>query len=70
MDHAILSADFCPAQYQPAGVFLQGHWKCGRSGTTASLDALNKYFGIAQMPIAGSTYWNNVHGLYADEAPL
>jgi multimeric flavodoxin WrbA len=40
-----------------------------RGGTTASLDALNKYFGIAQMPIAGSTYWNQVHGLYADEAP-
>ena len=40
-----------------------------RGGTTAALDALNKYFGIAQMPIAGSTYWNNVHGLYADEAP-
>ena len=40
-----------------------------RGGTTASLDALNKYFGIAQMPIAGSTYWNNVHGLFADEAP-
>ena len=39
------------------------------AGST-SLDALNKYFGIAQMPIAGSTYWNNVHGLYADEAPL
>lgn len=27
-----------------------------RGGTTAALDALNKYFGIAQMPIAGSTY--------------
>ncbi|MGI6212879.1 MAG: flavodoxin family protein [Anaerovoracaceae bacterium] len=40
-----------------------------RGGTTAALDALNKYFGIAQMPIAGSTYWNNVHGLVADEAP-
>lgn len=40
-----------------------------RGGTTAALDALNKYFGIAQMPVAGSTYWNNVHGLYADEAP-
>ena len=39
-----------------------------RGGTTACLDALNKYFGIAQMPIAGSTYWNNVHGLYAEEA--
>ncbi len=33
-----------------------------RGGTTAALDAINKYFGISQMPIAGSTYWNNVHG--------
>lgn len=41
-----------------------------RGGTTAALDALNKYFGIAQMPIAGSTYWNMVHGLYAEDAPL
>ena len=40
-----------------------------RGGTTAALDALNKYFGIAQMPVAGSTYWNMVHGLYAEEAP-
>ncbi len=39
-----------------------------RGGTTAALDALNKYFGISQMPIAGSTYWNNVHGLIAEEA--
>lgn len=41
-----------------------------RGGTTAALDALNKYFGISQMPVAGSTYWNNVHGLFADEAHL
>lgn len=40
-----------------------------RGGTTATLDALNKYFGIAQMPVAGSTYWNMVHGLYAEKAP-
>ena len=33
-----------------------------RGGTTASLDALNKYFGISQMPVAGSTYWNLAHG--------
>lgn len=39
-----------------------------RGGTTASLDALNKYFGISQMPVAGSTYWNIVHGLHAEEA--
>ena len=36
---------------------------------TAALDALNKYFGIAQMPTAGSTYWNMVHGLTAEDAP-
>lgn len=39
-----------------------------RGGTTAALDGLNKYFGIAQMPVVGSTYWNMVHGLYAEEA--
>ena len=41
-----------------------------RGGTTAALDALNKYFGISQMPIAGSTYWNNVHGHNAADAEL
>lgn len=40
-----------------------------RGGTTAALDALNKYFGISQMPIAGSTYWNMVHGQFAEDAP-
>ncbi len=38
-----------------------------RSGTTASFDCLNKYFGISQMPVAGSTYWNNVHGAVPGE---
>ena len=33
-----------------------------RAGTTATFDELNKYFTIASMPIASSTYWNNVHG--------
>ena len=39
-----------------------------RGGTTASFDVLNKYFGISQMPIAGSTYWNISHGLVAEDA--
>ena len=39
-----------------------------RGGTTASFDCLNKYFGISQMPVAGSTYWNNVHGPVPGEA--
>lgn len=33
-----------------------------RAGTTASLDVLNKYFTICQMPVVSSTYWNMVHG--------
>ena len=39
-----------------------------RGGTTASFDAMNKYFGICQMPVAGSTYWNQVHGAVPGEA--
>lgn len=38
-----------------------------RAGTTASLDVLNKYFTIAQMPVVSSTYWNMVHGNTTEE---
>ncbi len=33
-----------------------------RAGTTAAFDVLNKYFGITQMPVISSTYWNVAHG--------
>lgn len=33
-----------------------------RAGTTATLDQLNKYFGITEMPIISGRYWNMVHG--------
>ncbi|MBR5801042.1 MAG: flavodoxin family protein [Lachnospiraceae bacterium] len=33
-----------------------------RAGTTVTLDDLNKYFTIRQMPVVSSTYWNMVHG--------
>lgn len=39
-----------------------------RGGTSASLDVLNKYFGISQMPTVGSTYWNMVHGTNGEDA--
>ncbi len=39
-----------------------------RGGTSTAYDVINKYFGIAQMPIVSSTYWNNVHGLTAEDA--
>ena len=38
-----------------------------RAGTTATLDRLNKYFALAEMPIASSRYWNMVHGRDAGE---
>ena len=39
-----------------------------RGGNTASFDVLNKYFSISGMPIASSTYWNQVHGFTAEDA--
>ena len=40
---------------------------CRRGGSTASFDALNKYFTISSMPVASSTYWNQVHGFTAED---
>ena len=40
---------------------------CRRGGNTASFDVLNKYFTISSMPVASSTYWNQVHGFSADD---
>ena len=38
-----------------------------RSGTTAALDQLNKYFAITEMPMISGRYWNMVHGATPDE---
>ncbi len=35
---------------------------CRRGGATATIDEVNKYFGISNMPIVSSQYWNMVHG--------
>ena len=39
-----------------------------RGGLTATWDELNKYFGIAGMPIASGQYWNGVHGAAPGQA--
>lgn len=36
-----------------------------RAGSTSAFDEINKYFTITSMPIASSTYWNEVHGFTA-----
>lgn len=38
-----------------------------RAGTTATIDQLNKYFQITQMPVISGRYWNMVHGATPEE---
>lgn len=45
-------------RYKPAAAVISAR----RAGTTATYDQLNKYFGISEMPIISSRYWNMVHG--------
>lgn len=35
---------------------------CRRGGASAAFDRLNKYFTISNMHVAGSQYWNQIHG--------
>lgn len=39
-----------------------------RGGSSSSFDCMNKYFGISEMPVPGSTYWNIVFGRTPGEA--
>lgn len=58
----VFYADFCGGGnrflLKPAAVVTSAR----RAGTTATWDQLNKYFGLMQMPIITSRYWNMVHG--------
>lgn len=38
-----------------------------RAGSTSAMDEIIKYFTISSMPIASSTYWNEVHGFTAED---
>lgn len=38
-----------------------------RAGLTSAYDQLNKYFGLHEMPIISSRYWNLVYGTNAEE---
>ena len=50
---------FCPyLAHKPAAAITSAR----RGGTSATIDAINKYFTIRQMPVVSSTYWNMVHG--------
>lgn len=49
--------------FKPASTVISAR----RAGTTSTYDQLNKYFGINQMPIISSRYWNMVHGSTPDD---
>lgn len=38
-----------------------------RGGSTSVFDEINKYFTICGMPVASSTYWNEVHGFTPED---
>lgn len=62
LDRLFYSASFSKHMKVGAAVV-----SCRRGGNTASFDVLNKYFTISGMPVASSTYWNQVHGFSAED---
>lgn len=58
----VFYADFCGGRnsfyLKPAAAIMSAR----RAGTTATWDQMNKYFGLMEMPIVTSRYWNMVHG--------
>lgn len=57
MDRAFYAGSYAFA-YKPAAAIVSAR----RAGTTASVDVINKYFTINNMPVVSSNYWNMVHG--------
>lgn len=49
--------------YKPGAAVVSAR----RSGTTAALDVLNKYFTMNKMPVVSSHYWNEIYGRTPEE---
>lgn len=62
LDRAFYSSK-CAFSHKPGASVVVAR----RAGTSASFDAMNKYFGISEMPVVGSSYWNVAHGARAGE---
>lgn len=58
---------FYSSRGRMAGKLAASVVSCRRGGASAAFDRLNKYFGISNMHIVGSQYWNQVHGNSPDE---
>lgn len=59
---AFLDRLFYSSRGRMTGKLAASVVSCRRGGATAAFDRLNKYFGISNMHVVGSQYWNQVHG--------
>ena len=64
---SVLDRAFYAGGYALAGKPGASVVSARRGGTAASFDVINKYFGITQMPVVSSSYWNMVYGKTPDE---
>lgn len=64
---AFLDRLFYCSESRMAGKLGAAVVSCRRGGASAAFDCLNKYFGISNMHIVGSQYWNQVHGFTPDD---
>lgn len=64
---AFLDRLFYCSKGRMAGKLAASVVSCRRGGASAAFDRLNKYFGISNMHIVGSQYWNQVHGNSPDQ---
>lgn len=65
---ALLDRLFYSAGGKMAGKVGAAVVSCRRGGASAAYDQLHKYFGISNMIVATSQYWNQIHGNTAEEA--
>jgi len=64
---AFLDRLFYCSEDRMAGKLAASVVSCRRGGASAAFDRLNKYFGISNMHVVGSQYWNQVHGFTPDD---
>lgn len=64
---AFLDRLFYCSEARMAGKLAASVVSCRRGGASAAFDRLNKYFGISNMHVVGSQYWNQVHGFTPDD---
>lgn len=63
MDRAFHSSGAGTFYLKPAAAVASAR----RAGTTVTIDEINKYFQISQMPVISSNYWPMVHGGCAED---